>query len=425
MSRHYLRASMLYEQSRFEMAEKELQQGLLADPENAEMHALLALILAEMEQYEEATQQARIAIHHAPYMDFAHHALARVYLIRNHFEEAMQAITEAIRLDPEDADHHAVEAAVHMAMRNWGKALDAAVAGLEIDPEDAECANLRAMALVKMGRKKEAQSLLDETLSKVPEDDIAHANKGWTLLHRNQPQEAMEHFREALRLNPCNEWSKAGMIEALKARYFIYRWMLVYFLWMSNLSHKAQWGLLIGFYVAAKFLRVLARREPEWQAWIYPILILYIIFVFMTWVAYPLFNLLLRLNSYGKHLLTPLQITASNLLLVCLSGALISFICGYGLGIERFFWVGGVFLFMSIPVAGTCNLSPGWPKKVLTVYTLVLALMATITLIIFPFGDKPKTALDMAGLVILLVWVLGIWTFGWLANALAMIPVRK
>ena len=58
------------------------------------------------------------------------------------------------------------------------------------------------MALVKLGRRAEAGSTIDETLRRNPEDDSSHANKGWTLLEAGQPNEAMKHFKEALRLNP-------------------------------------------------------------------------------------------------------------------------------------------------------------------------------------------------------------------------------
>ncbi|MDB5311521.1 MAG: tetratricopeptide repeat protein [Gemmataceae bacterium] len=46
---------------------------------------------------------------------------------------------------------------------------------------------------------------------------------GWALLHARQPAEALTHFREALRLDPTNEWARDGLIEALKARYWVYR----------------------------------------------------------------------------------------------------------------------------------------------------------------------------------------------------------
>ena len=62
------------------------------------------------------------------------------------------------------------------------------------------------------------------------------------VLHQAQPKAALEHFREALRLDPNLQYAQAGIVEALKARNPIYRWMLGYFLWMGRLSDRAKWA---------------------------------------------------------------------------------------------------------------------------------------------------------------------------------------
>ena len=56
-----------------------------------------------------------------------------------------------------------------------------------------------------------------EALGRNPENAHTNANQGWSLLHGGQPGKALEHFREALRLDPDLEFARAGMVEALKA----------------------------------------------------------------------------------------------------------------------------------------------------------------------------------------------------------------
>jgi hypothetical protein len=56
-----------------------------------------------------------------------------------------------------------------------------------------------------LGRKGEAGSTIDGTLSREPENSFSHANKGWTLLEQGRRKEALAHFRESLRLEPGNE----------------------------------------------------------------------------------------------------------------------------------------------------------------------------------------------------------------------------
>ena len=185
-------------------------------------------------------------------------------------------------------------------------------AGLQMDSEHVGCTNLRAMALVKLGRRQEAGATIDAALARNPENSMTHANQGWTLLESRDHKKALEHFRESLRLDPENEWARQGIVESLKAKHLIYSWMLRYFLWMSKLSPRAQWGVILGAYFGNRILSGLSRSNPELAPWILPVKILYLIFVILTWTAHPLFNLLLRLNRFGRFALSREQVVASN-----------------------------------------------------------------------------------------------------------------
>src|SRR5262249_51238586 len=155
---------------------------------------------------------------------------------RQRDEEARAAILEAIRLDPYQAAYFGILASLEMQRSRWREALAAADQGLAIDPEHTLCTNLRAQALVKLGDRAAAAATMGEALARRPDDAYTHANQGWAMLHAGQPQQALEHFREALRLDPGMEWARAGVVEALQARNFVYRWMLAWFLWMSRLT---------------------------------------------------------------------------------------------------------------------------------------------------------------------------------------------
>ena len=54
MNPHLQRASLLLEQSRFDLAEKEIRRALASDPDNAMSHALLGLCLANSEKFDDA-----------------------------------------------------------------------------------------------------------------------------------------------------------------------------------------------------------------------------------------------------------------------------------------------------------------------------------------------------------------------------------
>ncbi len=373
MSAHFARAQVLLEQSRYDLAETELRRALADEPSDPYAHALLAQCLAELDKLGPATAEAREAIRLAPDAPMCHFVLAQVLLQRDRIDEADVALAEAIRLDPEDANFYSLQASIRYHQRGWVETLQAARQGLAIDPENVGCTNLEAMALVQLGRKDEAGRTIATALAREPENAISHANMGWTLLRKGQHRQAMEHFRESLRLEPNNEWARHGIVEALKARNPIYRWMLAYFFWMSTLSSRAQWGVLIGLYFVNRFVSGLSRTNPELRPVLLPLMILYIAFAFLTWNAAPLFNLLLRLNRFGRLALSRQQIIASNLLGVCLLGA---FAClGAWAATRQAEWVEGaiVLALLTMPISATFNCSAGWPRVVMIVYTSLMA----------------------------------------------------
>ena len=70
--------------------------------------------------------------------------------------------------------------------------------------------------------------------------------------------------------------------------------LLRYFFGMGRLSKRAQWTVIIGGVIGFRVLRQVARTNPSLAAWIWPVLIAYVVFVFLTWTAESLSNLLLR-----------------------------------------------------------------------------------------------------------------------------------
>ena len=62
----FQRAIILYQQAKYDLAEKELWRALAADPNSAEAHRLLSLTLNAQGKYSGALREARKAIHLAP-----------------------------------------------------------------------------------------------------------------------------------------------------------------------------------------------------------------------------------------------------------------------------------------------------------------------------------------------------------------------
>jgi tetratricopeptide (TPR) repeat protein len=417
------------QQERYDLADQELRQLLAAEPDHAHAHALLGLCAARREQFREAIAEAQQAVHLAPDDSYSHYVLACVLGGSNRLREAEASIQEAIRLNPTDPDCFTRLAEICFAQRRWQDTLDAAEHGLQFDPEHIQAINLRAMALVKLGRQDAAGAALQTALERNPEDALTHSNQGWRLIEAGEYDKALEHFREALRIDPEVEWARQGIVEALQARNIIYRMMLRYFLWMMKLSGRAQWAVVIGGYVGYRVLQGLARNNPDLAPWITPLLILYIAFAIMTWVSVPLFNLLLRLNRFGRLALSREQIITSNWVGCCVAGALVSLGLYLGLDYGAGLLSALICAMLIPPISGVYKCDPGWPRTMAVLIALGLLACGLLSAGLlwsatFVEGDIRKV---LGGLGFLLFWpfVLGAFASQFAVPALAAARPRR
>lgn len=418
MSPSIARAQLLYEQSRFDLAEQELRRAMGEHPGDPAILALLSQCLARQDKLDEAERFVEQAIVAAPDWAYSHYCRSVVLEQRRRYVEAEAASREALALEPHNADYHAQNAIVCFQQGHWPKALDAAMQGLAIDPEHETCSHLRAMALTKLGRKSEAASSVDAMLAREPDSAMAHTNKGWTLLHEGKSQPALEHFREALRIDPTMVFAQQGIVEAIKARNPVYRWMLAYFLWMARLSNGARWGVILGGYFAARLLRGVARAQPAWEPWIQPMILLYLVFVLLTWFAYPFFNLLLRLNRFGWYALSPDQRAASTWFGVCLLALVCSVVVGFGWEIPESVLIAGFALGMALPLVSIYQCDPGWPRRAMTIFTIAMALVGIAVIVMVSLDLTIATPL-------VTLFVIGFIATPWLANYLVSVtPTR-
>jgi tetratricopeptide (TPR) repeat protein len=427
MGEHLARASLLVDRRRYDLAETELMAELASDPDSSTAHALLAVCLGERGDLERATDEARRAIAAGPDDALAHRAHAHVLRKRNRFDEALQAAEEAVRLEPANASNHALVGSIQLARSRWSEALDAAGRGLAEDPGSLECTNIRATALVQLGRRAEANATLQGALARDPARPETHANRGWALLHEGDAAKALEHFREALRLDPTNAFARAGIVEALKARYWIYALILGYFLWMSRLGAQTRWGIVVGGYIGYRALLSVAESNPGLGPWIWPILAAYIAFAVMTWIAGPLFSLVLRLNRFGRLALSREQTVASSwigaFLALTVACALVAIFAKgdvSALGLIAALTFGPAV----IPLSGTFACPRGWPRTVMALVTggLVLGRLGALAV---AFEAHDQAVANAA-----IEWSTPIFFYGvlgsqFLANGLAGVAVKK
>jgi tetratricopeptide (TPR) repeat protein len=416
---HYAQISLLLNAHRFEDAETRLREHLAQHPNEAQAHALLAYVLSRQKHNAEALQEANRAVHLDPTYAHAHFYRAYILLKLKRKRKALEAIQEALRLRPTYASYYALLSSIHLSRKRWQAALKAAEEGLRHDPENARCLNSRGIALNQMGERAEATESVESALARDPESAVAHATLGWVQLNQGKPESALAYFREALRLNPLSTYAREGIVEALKARNPIYRVLLRYFLWMSTLTTGEQWGFLALTSGERSGLRAVARAFPPLYIIVLPLQLLYFTFAVLTWVARPLFALIVRLDPLGRLSLPREEIVASNWVGACLILALLGTLAGGVTGIawqNLSPWVSIPFaLMMILPLAGVFRTPRGWGRIVLALYTGVLACIALGASVIALFGIWSLVV------VLALVFLVGWFLYTWAANIVLLI----
>ncbi|MGH7946087.1 MAG: tetratricopeptide repeat protein [Opitutaceae bacterium] len=411
MNAHLDRARLLLAQSRPADAERESMLALSQQPDDPQALAFLALSRIEQGKANEALDAVRDAISVAPDEAFLHYVHALILRHMDRFDDAVHAVKESLRLEPTDPNTFTLLASIELARNRWDESLDASELALVLNPEHVGAANLRAMALVRMGRKAEAMQAVDYALHRAPENAFSHANQGWNCLHQNDPLKAQDHFREALRLDPNLEYAREGMLEALKARNPVYRLMLAYFLWLGRQSMRFQWVFIIGIFFGGRIARALSETQPglNWIWW--PLLGLFYAFVFLSWTAHPMFNLLLRFDRFGRHVLSPDQRTGANWFGATFAVAIGSLVWWMATDSKVGLFSAVVFAILSICVAATFNRT-GRDRRILGGCTAVLAVVAV--------GAGFLTLSNhAAGHVFTFSFALGFIGFQFVANALA------
>lgn len=304
------RAVILIEQSRYELADRELRQQLAIDPNNPYAHALLSICLVERQQDREAIKEAELAVSLAPDLPDTYYTLGKVLYIQSQFDKAKIAVKEAIRLESV-AEYFALLSAIDLAQGDRTQALFNAEQGLSIEPDHLFCLNLRAMALLELNRYQEAQNTLEIAIAQEPENGISYTTLGWTLLHCGKFQSALKYFGVALRLNPEQERARKGMLEALKSRYRLYRLIFQYELWLSRLNFFLRYFIIFSLFLLSIFKLFF---------------LLFLGLILLLGIAKPVFTLILRLDNDGRLTLSPAEIAASNWSGLAFLSAMIAFV---------------------------------------------------------------------------------------------------
>lgn len=401
------KVEILIQQKKFQEAEKVLSDLLTEDPSNIHFLSLLAEVNLQQGNFDNANSIINNAIGLSPDAAFLFYIKSRIAIQQDKLSEAEKNINQAIELDPYDADYFALLANIKLGRKQFDESLETANRALEIDSENLLALNTRSTALNKLNRSEESFESIEGALRGDPNNAYTHANYGWGLLEKGENKKALEHFKESLSIDPTFGYAQSGMLEALKATNPIYRIFLKYSFFMSNLTAKYQWGVVIGFYLGFRVLKTIARNNEALQPYLIPLIIALAFIAFSTWIIAPISNLFLRFNKYGQLLLDKKEKMSSNFVAISLGAFIFGLLLYIVLSEEKMLTI-AVFGFAMMLPLGTM-FSPSKNKYGLLVYTIALAIVGLIAIgLTYSTGEMFN--------IMTIVFIFGFVAFQWVAN---------
>src|SRR5262249_37749157 len=176
------------------------------------------------------------------------------------------------------------------------------------DPDSNTALGLQALALAMSKDGTGWQDAAGRTLAAAPDSSLAHAFSGQAHLLRGREREAVEHFREALRLDPESEFAQTGLADAMKAAHPLFRPYFRFYVWQSRLPRGWRIAIVVGPILAVTALTPAAKHHP----YLWGLIGLWFLFLASTWLAVPLANVALRFSPVGRAVLPAEQKRSSS-----------------------------------------------------------------------------------------------------------------
>ena len=141
-----------------------------------------------------------------------------------------------------------------------------------------------------------------------------------------------------------------------------------------------------------------------------------------------IFNLLLRLDRFGRLALDEEETRGANWLGLCVFTAVMFLIGALASGFVPFYMAALVFGILCVPVSAIWRCPLGWPRNVMLGVTVVMLLMGLI--LIYPVDLFPRRQLWSELLILLWLGIVEVfpWAFigsQFLASYLMSVRVRK
>lgn len=340
------RAIQLRELRRLPEAEAMFKDALAQSPHDADtLHELALTQYLQPQGEPRALATIDSAIASAPNESDLHATRAIILGGMARAKDATTSAEEAIRLDPTNVRAWIALANAHSAASRWAEVEKAARQALSLDADNNDAATLLAHALRLQGKHEENAGQIAGMLARDAEDERVHAAAGWSALQQGRAKEAEQHFLEALRLDPENDFARQGLLESFKARNPIYRAYLGYVFFMQGLTAGKQWLIILGLLFVPKIGRAIGGIPGA--------LIVTLYWYFVVWIhcASALGNFLVLFDRAARHALLPDERRSGILVGLTLIAGLTCTLAGLALGSGNIYLSGDIVVAAAVPFA--------------------------------------------------------------------------
>jgi tetratricopeptide (TPR) repeat protein len=207
MYKKFNHAAELGDKGEYAEAVREWTELLSTNPDDARIHNNLGTALTRTGRYAEAIPEFEKALELNPQYHTIHNNLGRTLLAAGRPDEAILSFEKGLQYYPESAELHN-----HLGLALASKhRIDEAKAefdkALQINPKDAEAHHNLGRAMAFTGQLDQATSHLEKAIAINPSFAEAHCDLGRALAVAGQYGQAIPHFEQALALKP-------GLVEA-------------------------------------------------------------------------------------------------------------------------------------------------------------------------------------------------------------------
>lgn len=292
----FSKGAKLLEFENYERAIEKFRKVLSNDPYNAEAHSMLAFSLAGAGRYEAAEHEARTALSLAPDEPLSFYTLGIVYREAGWLKETEKMFQKAAEIDPSNFLCHLAD--VKNLRGDFKGAEKVCLKALELDPADQMVRGILAVSCHYQKRDNEAMKLYIEALKDNPENPGLQNNLGSIYLMKNMPDEALVHFRAALRANPGLKVARDNIVRALKAKNRFYGVFWRWGIFLDKFPPAAKIAIIIGGWFGILFIlesiNVYTKFADNNVELSILFMIITIFFVAGSWAASQVFNKLVE-----------------------------------------------------------------------------------------------------------------------------------